>query len=358
MKVAIDQNVVDKIRFDQNNEYIYLFDEEGLNDLLKTKLHCIYYENCDFVDLNLTDYDIDCIKKAKITDKDYDKVEKKDYKFGIIVPNFNYEHTIEKCLESIFNQTYKNYEIIFVDDMSTDNSIDVAQTTYLKYCAKELKGQEPEWAELPKNFKLIRLQQKRLNGGARNEAYLHLSDDVDYVYYVDSDDWLYDENVLEKINNKLQTKPDVLFVGLADYKNGKTNPNCIVPNYKNKYEALKGWSGSSGKVIKKSLATRQECLYPEGTLKEDKNQHCRICIYMESFKVLPEPVYVWNRENMKSVTTIRDKVVWGTSTIRHYADTLQLYLSEKGKDSKIDAILKNRVNMTKREMEEGNDRQW
>ena len=43
------------------------------------------------------------------------------YKIGIIIPNYNYEHTIEKCLTSIFKQTYKNYEIIFVDDMSTDN---------------------------------------------------------------------------------------------------------------------------------------------------------------------------------------------------------------------------------------------
>jgi glycosyltransferase involved in cell wall biosynthesis len=206
-------------------------------------------------------------------------------------------------------------------------------------------------------MKVVKLKQKRLNGGARNEAYLYLSDDVDYVYYIDSDDWLYDEYALEKINIRLQSKPDVLFVGMADYKGGKTNI-CFTPNYQDKYEAMEGWSGSCSKVIKKSLATRQECLYNEGTLKEDKNQHCKICIYMDSFKLLKEPIYVWNKENMKSVTTIREKVVWGTSTIRHYADTLQLYLSEKGKDSRIDAILENRVNMTKREMEEGKDRQW
>jgi len=216
---------------------------------------------------------------------------------------------------------------------------------------------DSEWAELPKNFKLVRLQQKRLNGGARNEAYLHLSDDVDYVYYVDSDDWLYDNEALGKINDRLQTYPDVLFVGMANYKNDKLSI-CYIPKYKDKYEAMRGWSGSCGKVIRKGLATRQECLYNEGTLKEDKNQHCKICIYMETFKNLEEPIYVWNQQNYKSVTTVRENVVWGTSTIRHYADTLQLYLSERGKDEKIDKILKDRVEKTKIEMQNGGDRQW
>lgn len=337
MKIAIDKNSLKAI--DKENEFIYLFNDEPLEELLKLNMHCIYYKKCEYVDINLTDYDIECIKKTSIEDKDYKKIERKDYKIGIIIPNYNYEHTIEKCLTSILNQTYKNYEIIFIDDMSTDNSVKIA---------KEL---------LEPPHKVIQLKQKRLNGGARNEAYLHLSDDVDYVYYVDSDDWLYNEYVLEKINNKLQTKPDVLFVGMASYKNDKLN-TCFIPQYKDKYEAIKGWSGSCGKVIKKSLATRQECLYNEGTLKEDRNQHCKICIYMNNFKLLQEPIYVWNQQNYKSITTVREEIVWGTSTIRHYADTKQLYLEQKGKDPKIDAYLKKRLDMCEKELREGRDRQW
>ena len=352
MKIAIDKNSIIAVKKD-NNEYIYLFDNEPLEELKKTKLHCMNYKLCDYVDINLTDYNVECMKKAKITDENYDKVEKKDYKIGIIIPNYNYEHTIEKCLKSIFNQTYQNFEVIFVDDMSTDHSVEIAKKTYVKKYIQFYDVIMPD----PEKMKVVQLKQKRLNGGARNEAYLHLSDDVDYVYYVDSDDWLYDETVLEKINNKLQTKPDVLFVGMASYKNNKLN-TCFIPKYKDKYEAIKGWSGSCGKVIKKSLATRQECLYNEGTLKEDKNQHCKICIYMNDFKLLQEPVYVWNQQNYKSVTTVREKVIWGTSTIRHYADTLQLALSVKGKDAKIDKILEDRVQKTKAEMLNGGDKQW
>ena len=184
-----------------------------------------------------------------------------------------------------------------------------------------------------------------------------MNEKSEFIYYIDSDDWLYEENALEKINNKLQTHPDVLFVGMAKFKNDKLQP-CFIPHYKDKYEALEGWSGSCGKVIRKSLATRQECLYNEGTLKEDKNQHCRICIYMNNFKLLQEPVYVWNQQNHKSVTTIREEIIWGTSTIRHYADTKQLYLSEKGKDKKIDQILRKRLELCENELRKGGDKQW
>ena len=140
---------------------------------------------------------------------------------------------------------------------------------------------------LKKPHKIIELKQKRYNGGARNEAYLYLSDDVDYVWYVDSDDWLKDNEVLEKINSQLIYNPDVLFVGSETYKNGEYEENSS-PDYANRYEAFEGWSGSCGAVIKKELATRQECLYNEGTLKEDKNHHCRICIYMKSFLCLSD----------------------------------------------------------------------
>lgn len=335
MKIAVDKNSLSVV--DDKNEYVYLFDNERYEDL--PNLHCLDYRYCDYVDINLTDYEVDCLKKAKITDKNYKELVKVDYKIAIIIPNYNYEHTIEKCLTSILSQTYKNYEIILVDDMSTDKSVEIAKSL------------------LKQPHKVIELKQKRLNGGARNEAYLYVSDDVDYIYYVDSDDWLFDNKSLEKINNKLQSYPDVLFVGMADYKNEKTK-TCFIPQYKDRYDALKGWSGSCGKVIKKSLATRQDCLYNEGTLKEDKNQHCKICINMNSFKLLQEPIYVWNRSNLKSVTTIRDEILWGTSTIRHYADTKQLYLTYKGKDTKIDKILKDRLQLCENELRQNGDRQW
>lgn len=152
-------------------------------------------------------------------------------------------------------------------------------------------------------------------------------------------------------------QPDVLFVGMDLYKNAIESKVCS-PRYKDCYQALLGWSGSCGKVIKKELATKPECLYAEGTLKEDKNQHCRICINMKSFACLSDSMYVWNRTNMKSVTRKADNPFWKTSTIRHYADTLQLYLEYRGVNAKIDQILKDRVDMCKQEVLDEGVRQF
>ena len=184
----------------------------------------------------------------KFVEKLKPKRRKEQNKIAIIIPNYNYANYLERCLTSILNQTYTNYEIIFVDDMSTDDSLEIAR--------KLLKSPH----------KVIELKQKRYNGGARNEGYLHMSKDVDYVWYVDSDDWLLDETALEKINEKLKLAPDVLFIGLSTYKNGITQPK-IIPRYPDRYDAFEGWSGSSGKVIRKELATRQECLYNERNIK-------------------------------------------------------------------------------------------
>ena len=266
------------------------------------------------------------------------KVGKKDNKIAIIIPNCNYSEYIDRCITSILNQTYKNYEIIFVDDISTDDSVQVAKSL------------------LKKPHKVIALKQKRYNGGARNEAYLHLSKDVDYIWYVDSDDWLPSPDVLEEINENLVTAPDVLFLGMDYCKKGSISHYCR-PNYSDKYEAIKGWSGSCGKVVRTELATRQDCLYNEGTLKEDKNHHCKICIHMDDFKCLPKACYVWNRDNKKSVSTKREKVYWGTSTIRHWADTVELYLAEKGHDPIIDKYLEERIELAKNEVYNGGDRQ-
>lgn len=340
MKIAVDKNTW-QIAENDGNKYIYIYKDEDLQDIMKARLKCVELDEIDYVDINLTDYNINCKKKCK-PEGNWKEIIHKDYKIGIIVPNYNYEHTIDKCLSSIANQTYKNYEVIFVDDMSTDNSVKIAGNYINKLT----------------NIKIVQLKQKRYNGGARNEAYLYLSEDVDYVYYIDSDDWLYNEYCLEKINNSLQSEPDVLFAGLAKYKNKITEVENI-PEYKNKYEAIQGWSGSCGKVIKKELATRQECLYNEGTLKEDKNQHCKICIYMNTFQLLKEPIYVWNQTNYKSVTTIRrENPVWEASTIRHYADTLELALKVKGIDKKIDSILLERLERTKNEVRTGGDKQY
>lgn len=301
----------------------YIFTDEPLEYLISTGLHCIHKDYVEY----LTGQKLDTIKQVTPS--------KRDYKIGIIIPNYNYSEWLDKCLTSLVNQTYKNFEIIFIDDMSTDNSVEIAESYKDKL-----------------DIKIVKLRQKRYNGGARNEGYLYLSEDTEYVWYVDSDDYI-TENALEVINNNLQGSPDVLFVGL------KVEQNGIIRGYFNqvyytKYDAIEGWSGSSGKVIKKELATSQ--LYQEGTLKEDRTQHYKVCLNMKSFKCTNEMIYIWNKNNTKSVTTERN-AKWKSDTIRNYADAVEMYELYKGKDIKMDKILMNRVVNCKNEIDTKKDGQ-
>lgn len=293
-----------------------IFVNESLDYLLSTGRHCIHK---DFIDYLKPKQEL----KLKNTSK--------NYKIAIIMPNYNNAKWLEKSIGSIAKQTYKNYELIFIDDMSTDNSVKIAKSF-----------------NIPK--KIIELKQKRYNGGARNEGYLYVGN-ADYIYYLDSDDWFIDENVLNEINENLKGEPDVLFVGI-----GTNNSAYYTPNYKNRYEAIKGWSGSSGKVIKTELATKQECLYQEGTLKEDRTQHYKICLNMNTWKIYPKIVYVWNRQNSNSTTTKRD-TKWKIDTIRNWADALEIYETYKGNDLYMDNILMDRVINCENEIKNGNDSQ-
>lgn len=303
----------------------YIFTDEPLEYLISTGLHCIHKDYVEY----LTGQKLDTIEQATPS--------KRDYKIGIIIPNYNYGEWIDKCLTSLVNQTYKNFEIIFIDDMSTDNSVEIAESYKDKL-----------------DIKIVRLRQKRYNGGARNEGYLYLSEDTEYVWYVDSDDYV-TENALEVINNNLQGSPDVLFVGLKVEQNGIIR-GYFNQTYYTKYDAIEGWSGSSGKVIKKELATSQ--LYQEGTLKEDRTQHYKVCLNMKSFKCTNEMIYIWNKNNTKSVTTERN-AKWKSDTIRNYADAVEMYELYKGKDVRMDKILMNRVVNCKNEIDTKKDgQQW
>ena len=90
---------------------------------------------------------------------------------SVIVPVYNVEKYLDKCVQSIVNQTYKNLEIILVDDGSTDHCPALCD----------------EWAKKDERIQVIH----KKNGGlssARNTAIDVISGE--YVIFVDSDDWI------------------------------------------------------------------------------------------------------------------------------------------------------------------------
>ena len=107
-------------------------------------------------------------------------------KFSLIIPVYNVEKYIDKCLSSIVKQSYKNYEVIIVNDGTKDNSVKIIE----KYTKKH------------DNFKLYNKE----NGGlsdARNYGLKYVTGD--YILFIDSDDYI-ESDLLNEINKVLVDK--------------------------------------------------------------------------------------------------------------------------------------------------------
>lgn len=133
-------------------------------------------------------------------------------KISIIVPVYNKEKYLEKCIESIAGQTYKNLEIILVDDGSCDMSPDI--------CDK--------WAA--NDERIIVIHKK--NGGlssARNAGLDICSGD--YVMFVDSDDWIDADTAEELYSAAISSNCKVVSSGFYyEYNDGSTvqsNPKSL-----------------------------------------------------------------------------------------------------------------------------------
>ncbi|WP_394871368.1 glycosyltransferase family 2 protein [Clostridium butyricum] len=186
----------------------------------------------------------------------------KEKKVTIIVPIYNIEKYLKRCIESIINQSYANIEIILVNDGSTDNS-------------KKIIG---EFSDMDKRIKII----NKTNGGlssARN-AGLGISSG-DYIMFVDGDDWI-DKNCVEKCLDNIEEDTDaVLFPYIREYV-GKSIKNEIYVNYKMhfkdeevKEKILKRLFGINGEDLKRpdrleDISTAWGKMYKANLIEDEK----------------------------------------------------------------------------------------
>ncbi len=105
----------------------------------------------------------------------------KTLKVSILVPIYNVEKCIGRCLESIFSQTYDNLEYIFVNNCSPDRSMEILNDYILKYA-------------LPSDcYKIINHEKNEGIAVSRNDCIDNATGD--YYLFVDSDDWIEKEMV-------------------------------------------------------------------------------------------------------------------------------------------------------------------
>lgn len=214
-------------------------------------------------------------------------------KVSVIVPIFNVERYIEKCVRSLFEQTYTNIEYIFVNDCTQDNSITILNSLVIEY-------QKP-------NVTLINHEINKGLPAARNTGLQHAIGE--YIYHCDSDDWV-DVSILETlIQEAIIQDADICFCDFYNVIDDKLNL------YKQKYHSsFKGYlksyfTGESqaavwNKIIKRSLYTNHNIEFPEGKpMLEDMRTIIPLFYFATRIVYVPEPLYYYVRFRSNSITT-------------------------------------------------------
>ena len=251
--------------------------------------------------------------------------------FGIIIPNYNNADYMEKCLLSILGQTFQDYKVLIVDDMSTDNSMETISN----------------FKEESNKIHSIQADKKLFNGGTRNKGIqiVKTLKDSKYIMFIDSDDWFIDENVLQDIYDTIQknNEPDCVRLSYMYHKDGTDTP--IILNETSVEDMVKEPNVACWlKVVKAELV---EPVFPENTLMEDVVYHIKQCDKIESVVPLGRPAIVWNRDNVNSCSQNRtlQNNKWTSSMYRYVADLMEISCKhsycEEERDTRLSFAMKN-----------------
>lgn len=218
-------------------------------------------------------------------------------KITVIVPVYNVEDYLDKCLDSVIKQTYKNIEIIVVNDGSTDNSGEICQ----------------EYAQ--KDNRITYVEQE--NGGlsdARNAGLERMTGS--YVTFVDSDDWI-EQDYVEVLYNKLtEYQADVSVGNYYSYNedegmyyfhiNGDSYYEKVFDNvsiFENLYESqeMKSFALISawGKLYKASLF--DYIRFDKGKLGEDGYMNQKLYLLVQKVIYINQGLYAY-RQRSGSIT--------------------------------------------------------
>lgn len=192
-------------------------------------------------------------------------------KISVIVPIYNVEKYLEKCINSLLSQTLEDIQIILVNDGSKDNSGNIAK-------------------EYEKNNKNGVIYVEKENGGlsdARNYGLKYATGD--FIAFLDSDDYI-EKNAYEKMYNKaIEENADYVECDFLWEFPNKIRVDKQYP-YKNKKEMLSfvrvvAWN----KLIKRQLITDNNLEFPKGLRYEDVEFTYKLIPFINKFAYVDKP---------------------------------------------------------------------
>lgn len=222
-------------------------------------------------------------------------------KLSVIIPVFNVENYISCCLESILKQPFKDFEVICINDGSSDNSLDVLQ---------RFKNQDE---------RIIIIDKKNEGSGIARNAGLSIAKG-DYIYFVDGDDWV-EENVFDKILSKAdELNTDILIFGGLSYYNGKGkkggySADKLPKKYLNKVFSAKDIkkdifnfpSTAWTKLYKRDFLIKNNIKFQNIKVGQDQLPFFHSMIKAKRIALLPENIYCYRKNRKGSAMTVKKK---------------------------------------------------
>ena len=239
-------------------------------------------------------------------------------KYSFIIPVYNVEKWLKDCVESVLSQTYMDYEIILVDDGSTDKSGTICD----------------DYSEKHQNITVIHQKNAGLSM-ARNVGVLNSASE--YIIFLDSDDFWTDNTALERINCLTSPQVDIIVFSSVNYyeNSGKTvndrydypeilntlsSEECI--DYMIKHDLFN--VSACKRVFKRSFFVTNDLFFKPGIKSEDIEQGIRTANCLPIYKFLNSKFYVYRHRESSISTTVGEK------HIEDYLNTIETYANFMG----------------------------
>lgn len=203
--------------------------------------------------------------------------------FSLIIPVYNTSDFLKECLDSILQQSYKDYEVICVDDGSTDSSFSILSEYATSYSCFKVFKQENQGQSVARNFALTK---------ATGE----------YIVFVDSDDYI-NPSMLELLSNAIQAnRAQIIMYNMVSVFKDKTKiikaQTCLnINNNANDYVAMLLNNNLDGyccnKIYKKTFIDNHNIRFPENFLSEDLFFSFLSLLYANNIYYLDKNLYYY-----------------------------------------------------------------
>ncbi len=223
-------------------------------------------------------------------------------KLSIIVPVYNMaaDGKLEYCLDSLAAQTIEDYEVITVDDASSDHSLEILREYERKY---------------PGKFRAVHSEVNKRQGGAKNIGLSMAKGE--WIGFVDSDDWIVPDMYERLIGRAEETGADMAgcdycLTGEHSMKpgkqvaNGKAEQSGVLDEQRKRLLILDGGS-LVVKVYRREIFMDTGIRFPEHIFYEDNAVGDAILLSAKHYEYIPEPMYYYYQHEASTVHTISRK---------------------------------------------------